>query len=293
MKYLQFLFLVLFFLCSACNKKDPDRTPVDPTPNIKQNDSSYVTAVEAPQPRNILVELNTGVQNANSPDAFIVLESIKNKYPNRISIAALHGDQSGFNEPMTGLSTYDFRNTKAEWIKDIMGVAPYPAVAIAKESFTGNTFFDTQKSDWMNRVDTMITKSYPVNIYLQTEYTPDNNNCELVAKIAFTQDIFEQLFISIYVVENEVVDYQQTLTSKKPDYIHNYIFRDCLTQLIGKELDFGGRKAGTVLQKRINFNPTTTGVNAWDLDNCKIIAFIHRYNGNDRTVFQCQEVSLR
>lgn len=287
-----FLFAILLF---SCNKKKVVVNGNTIKQTGKQIDSFYTADIENPQVRNILIELNTGVQGANCPAAFDVLKTIQSKYPDRVKIAAMHGDKNLFNEPMTGLSKYDFRNNEAWQIVYFKGAAVYPTATLSNEGYSNQSYFDSKVSGWMNRVDTMISKNAPVNIHLQSSYTESDNTCELIAKIACTQDIVEQLFLAVYVVENGIRDYQQIGLIKQADYEHNFVLRDCVTGVFGDEMDFKGRKAGTVFQKRISINPTITGDNAWNLNNCKIIVSVARKipADGDNTVLNCQEISIK
>ena len=278
---------------TSCHEQNPPG--LDLGDGAKVADSSYVAPVETKQDRTILIEELTGVDCANCPKAATNIKNMMAANPGRILAAALHPPLGGgFTEPIFGKSKYDFRIDKADEIINKLGglTGGLPTGAINRTPKTGGVMFDSDYGAWVSRVTPMLSKTTPVNIHIETIYTADNNECEVVAKVAFTENVTEELYLTIYVIENEIKDYQNDAGTKDPDYKHSFVLRDCVTPIAGTSLNFADKNTGSVFQKRVIFNPTIDGDNAWNLDNCKVLAFVHR-SGTDQSVLHVQEVELK
>lgn len=277
-------------LLASCEEQPPPGLDLS---NTKVADSSYIAPLEPKQDRVVLIEELTGVNCANCPDAARLIKTMSNANPDRILTAGIHPPSAGgFTEPLFGKSKYDFRQDKADEIVGILGgIAPLPCASINREATGSGIIFDIDRGAWINRINPMLAETTPVNISLTSSYTADNNTGELVAKIAFTEDVTEDIFVTAYIIEDDVEDYQKD-GSEKILYDHQHVFRDAITSISGSDLNFTDKTAGTVIQKRINFSPTIEGDNAWNIDNCKIIVFVHR-SGDDKTILHAQKVSLK
>ena len=175
--------------------------------------------------------------------------------------------------------------------------AVFPSASLSRIKSSDDEYFDEIRAGWETRIQPMLKELTEVNIHVESIYNADNNNCEVVVKTAFTENVAEELFLTVYVIENDLKDYQ--VDARLPqgsqyvaDYQHNHVFREAITSTLGSTLNFADKMAGTVLQKRLNFMPKIEGTDSWNLDNCHIIAFVH-VNGQDKKVLQVQEISLK
>jgi len=277
-------------LITSCEEQPPPG--LDQT-NSKVADSSYLAPLEPKQDRMVVVEELTGVGCANCPKAARTLKTISEANDNRVLVAGIHPPSGGgFTEPLFGDSKYDFRLPEGDEIVNILGgIGPMPSASINRVSIGSGLIFDTDLGTWVNRITPMLAESTPVNISLSSTYNADNNNGELVAKITFTEDVTEDIFITAYILENDIEDYQKD-GSDKILYNHQHVFRDAITSISGSSLNFTDKTAGTVIQKRIGFSPVIEGDNSWNVDNCEIIAFVHR-SGDDKSVLHAQKIKLK
>lgn len=256
-------------------------------------DSSYSASVEAKQDRVVVIEELTGVDCANCPDAATIIKTISTSNPGRILSTGIFPPAGGaFTEPLFGKSKYDFRTPKADEITVLLGGIPsLPAASLNRIKKSNNQFFDVDRGAWAGRIAPWLAQSTPVNIHLESSYTPDNNTGELIAKIAFTEDVADDVYLTAYIIENDIEDYQNVAGDKRL-YMHQHVFRDAITSISGTSLNFKDKNAGTVLQKRIKFSPTIEGDNAWNLDNCRILAFVHK-SGADQAILHGAEIHLK
>jgi hypothetical protein len=282
-------FALLFF--ASCEEQAPPGLDLGDT---RVADSSYLTSVENKQDKVILIEELTGVQCANCPKAAKNIKTMSDANPGRILAVGMHPPLGGgFTEPIPTKSQYDFRVEEAdEVIAKLGGLSGgLPSGSINREPKTAGVIFDSDYPAWVGRVNPLLTETTPVNLNLEATYDAENNTGELVVKVALTENISDEIFLTAYVIEDDIEDYQDDAGDKKL-YMHQHVFRSAITSVSGSSLNFADKVAGRVLQKRIGYEANISGVNAWNLDNCKIIAFVHK-SGNDQSILHAAKVSFK
>ncbi len=284
--YLFIVVLLGLFGMTSCDEKVPaGLTLKDP---VKSEDSVYQATVETPQQKKALIEEVTGVGCTNCPDGARQLKSIIQQNNNDAILIAIHG--TGFADPYLE-SKHDFRTEDGTAIINSLGQPGLPAAAIDRIPDNQNRFFRS-KSNWSSLIaDRVNNVKTPVNLHLESTYSTDANNVELLTRVAFTSDYPDGLNLTVYVVENGIKDYQLDNGVKIPDYKHDHVFRDAITSTGGTRLDFGDHTAGTVLQKRFNFEPTITGDEPWNLDNCFIVVYLS--DATTKEILHAEEVKLK
>lgn len=294
-KLIQILLLAItvgFF--ASCDEQKPPGLDLGDGNAI--TDSSYSTSVETKQLRNVLIEELTGVICSNCPKAADEIKNLETANPNRIISIGLHPPSNLFTEPITGKSHFDFRTEDADEIYNILGTGNFPSAALSRVVLTTGKYFDGNRGAWSSRITPMLLATTPVNIHLTSSYTADKNNCKVVAKVAFTEAVADDVSMTVYVIENDIKDYQVDSrlpgNGYNPDYKHSHVLRESVTSTVGSPLNFANKTAGAVLQKTINFEPMISGDNAWNLDNCRVVVFVHK-TGSDKTVLHVQEVHLK
>ena len=257
-------------------------------------DSSYTASVESKQDKVIVIEELTGVTCANCPKAARNIKTLSTANPGRVLTAAMHPPSSGFTTPIPNKSKYDFRVSTVDEVITLLGglTGGLPSGSINRQNKSAGGIFDSDWPAWVSRITPLLSETTPVNIHIETAYTADNNTGEAIIKVAFTENVTDDLYLTAYILENDIKDYQDDSGTKVADYKHSHVFRAAITSVSGTSLNFADKNAGTVLQKRIKFEPTITGDNAWNLDNCTVIAFVHK-SGSDQSILHGAEVSLK
>ncbi len=278
-----------FFLCS-CNEQIPPGLNI--TNGYKTADSSYIAPIESKQEKVVLIEKLTGVSCANCPKAARIIEGLIADHPSQIlSVAMFPPSGMDFTEPIFGKSRFDFRNAKVDEIVTILGAySGLPNASLDRRTENGQ-IFGLPYATWVTRVTPWLSEKTPVNIHVESAYVVDKNEATVTVKIAFTETVSTDLYLTVYIIENNIEDYQAD-GDEKILYNHEHVFRDCITSVSGSSLNYANKNAGTVLQKQISFSPVISGTNAWNLDNCKVIAFVHK-SGTDQEVLHAQEVHLK
>ncbi len=194
----------LVILFSSCEEQVPPGLDLGGGGAVA-DDSTYQASIEVPQDKNVLIEEVTGVACTNCPDGARQLKSIVSQNNDQGIMVAIHG--TGFAEPYNE-SKYDFRTVDGTDIINSLGQPALPAASIDRIPDANGVFYRS-KSEWStiltNRVNNLPT---PVNIHLEGNYNVDNNQYELVTRVALTKSYSGKLNLTIYVLEDGIKDYQ-------------------------------------------------------------------------------------
>ena len=280
---------LLTIIAFACCRKEQIPAGLILTKTITFTDSTYSTAqLPAAQPRVIFVEEATGVHCVNCPAGAALLKSLKVANPNRILSAAIY---SPFLNNFTPPSKYDFNSQDALDLVTFLGNGDpsKPSAAINRKTDANNqnnTFYD--RNDWSATIATFLNTSTPVNINMSAEFV--NNAYKVKAITTFTENITSDLAYSLFVLEDGVVDVQDSTGVEIEDYEHEHILRKILTPIAGLTfLETTPTKLkGTVLERTFYFEIPNNILNK---TNAKVLCFVHKV-GSNKEVLQVAEIGL-
>ena len=275
-------------LLISCKEKGP---LIDFGTGIKTTDTTYIAVTETPQLRNILIEDFTGVSCPPCPLGHATLKAILAKYPGRIVITGNH--IFGFTQarPIPDVSRQDFRTQDATDIAAAFGgVSFMPAAIVDRIPDITGTYVQSRAS-WISNVDARISVAAPLNINVTTNWDEQQRKVQARIKLSYTQSISKKHSLTIAVIENEIIDAQETSTHIDTFYTHNDVLRDIVTLTSGVPVldTIQVKQAGRVFERTISIdlNP------AWKRENCKIVAFVHYMEDTDKSVVQAIEVEIK
>ncbi|MBN4065821.1 Omp28-related outer membrane protein [Candidatus Amoebophilus asiaticus] len=284
-KYLIYIIVSLFFLplFFSCEEIAPDI-------NFKEGALSETTFVDPvipiPQSKMVLLEDLTGVRCVNCPKADTLSKDILNNNPGRVIVIQLHRDDDNFTYPyeiewgIPNSETYDLRTKEAKTIETTTGVpAGKPAGYIDRVFFSGesNRWFFTNK--WESYVSDRLNETTPVNINIETEWDAPNRIVKAIIQVHYTNEITNSHSLSISIIEDSVFTAQLTPVGLDSNYMHNHVLRSMITATTGDLLAFEQGSKYEQGRKYIKIYSDTLASH-WNVDNCEIIAFIHK-NSSD------------
>jgi hypothetical protein len=280
---------------NACKEVGPsiDLTPVvvDTSFHERAFDTTYTEAVPAADPKKVLVEEYTGVQCTNCPDGAQILKTYEESHPGRIVIAGLHA--GSLTDPVEGESKYDFRNSDVlNMINSYFGEnPPKPAAAIDRVKQEG-AYFITTRVAWASYIDQRAATTPPVNIDVTSRYDSAHNKVVIKVKVVYTASVSIKQHLSVWVLEDNLVDVQLYPDHHDPNYVHNHVFRDFITPTIGASIldTLDTKSPGRVYERTFIYTPKSS---EWNLDNCRIVAFVHNSESADKAVAQVAEVKVK
>ncbi len=257
---------------AGCDKDKPlpAPAPVDNTPK----DTTYIGSIQNPQQKTVLLEEFTGVYCYTCPATHQVVAGIINNYPGRVAAINTHSTHFGiYSDPSIMGNQYDFRTQDGDSAVIMLGgVISLPSASVDRKIQTGETVIISQNRDlWDSYVAEQLISSVSVNINISSEYVSADRKLQLVITLNYVQDISQTNFLSVLLVENNIIDKQLDGNSNiVPNYSHQHIFRDYLTDFQGNQIT-ATREAGRVYIRVFDY--TVPG--DWNENNVEVIAFVH------------------
>ncbi len=283
--------LVIFLVASGCKEKSV---------NISPGGNGGGGGDSSSLPRNVLIEEYTGASCPNCPAGHALLAHYKDLYGNRLQIIATHPMDVHFLQakPQPG-AAYDFRSVIGFTMQTtIYGSLPFmPAVGVDRLQY-GGPLADPSVIGTMISSELADTTS-PVFLSVYSAFNATNDTASIQATVIWVKEDSANKNLSVVMVEDSLIDIQDSLTIMVPNYVFNNVFRDLITdnsQVEGIKLMPGASSIskGAVDLKNLSYKVNVGVINGNNYvvnpRHCRIIAFIT--NRNTHKVVQSAECPL-
>lgn len=300
MKKLLFIPLIAAFLYSC------EEVPVMYDNTARGTDTTYIAPIESKQEKMYLVEEFSGVRCINCPAGTDMLNEINSsgEFKNKLIIASIHaGDLTAPLTKEGHISIQDFRTEAGlQILNGIFGGDPgKPCAGFDRLPLAISGGMEGKILDFRGNWETMLLKAKetngnaPANIHISSDYIGDNTY-KINIKIAYTEEIKGAHALTVYILENDIVD-QQMFPSKYDTYTFQHVFRTAITPWNGLVYlkDIETKEAGRVFEQTLYFvhNPSDAQQSFWKPENMEILAFIHSADADDKKVFQSAKKHLK
>ncbi len=246
------------------------------------------TAIANPVHR-ALVEKYTGPKCVNCPTADIILTEAHERIGDQMVILAITPG-GGDGLPYTGqpdVSTED----GDQWAMAYGGSVnmSLPFVIVDRVKTETNTFSGANTMSGVENVVNSIIAQEAVAALEVSATSAADSTVTINVNVNYLQDCDSALSLTLALMEDSLVYYQAgTPTnggSLQPEYRHNHMLRDVITDVWGIDIQAEGR-AGEARKARFSY----TLPNGVVKDNCHIVAFIS--NKDSRRVVNCAECKI-
>jgi hypothetical protein len=270
---------------SACMEVGPPVNLGGGGNSSNRSDTTYVeSAADVPQQRIALLEEFTGVRCVNCPRAHTTILNLQTANPGRIVPVGIHTGL--FANPYTGRS--DFRIAEGPSLENLLGGAQgYPSGAINRTKFAAENQIVISDQKWSNYIGNELQGTPEVNLSLTKELDLANGKVRVQARAKLNQAQAEAIHLTVYVVEDNIIDFQLTPTGVDSNYAHKHVLRQCITPYNGVNLAAPSLAANRVFEN--NYEITLN--EAWNRANLSVVAFVHRI-GTDKRVLQAAAIKL-
>ncbi len=181
--------------------------------------------------------------------------------------------------------TYNTRLADPMYIDvDYLSVNNYPYMSFDNRS-DGLNYTKIPSQNLANikaKIDASVTGGAEAGIAVTSELIGNY----LTAKIQVKAAVPQAYYVSCWVVEDGIEADQQNYDSVEIEDIHNAAIRACTSSFEGKEL--GNIAAGEYGETAFTYSLEPT----WNKDNCRIVAFVSKFIGNEPYVLNCISASL-
>ena len=155
-------------------------------------------------------------------------------------------------------------------------VLSLPSGAIDRTIYSGETsIISKQREFWKDYAAQAIQEPVNVKIDLHTEFNASSRQLKVVVKAHYLNNISTDNYIGVLLTESNIIDKQFVDTVIVPNYSHEHILRDYLTNPKG-DLINNDTERGQVIVRVFYYNVPAT----WNENNVELIAFIHEKGSN-------------
>ena len=280
---------------SSCKEKPPYIDLTAGTPIIL--DTTYVvSSIPAAEPHNVLIEDFTGPTCSNCPSAHSIILGIDGAHTGRINVIGLMPDDFSQTLP-TDSSKYNFRSSVASQIEQQIFGALYamPDAGIDRmplgDANQGSIYQVVNRATWSDLVNTQLAVTDSINLSVVSTYDPTTQKAAITTTVTYLQPMSTQQSLSIAVVEDSFVDWQEDGINYDTFYHFNDVFRDLVTgNPVGSPIlpAMPNKEAGRTAMRTYLYaiDPTK-----WNPAHMRVIAFVT--NASDgRRVYQSKQTKL-
>jgi hypothetical protein len=279
MKRLSIL-LAIVVLSFGCEEIPPVITPVMQVESICDEPAPITD-----QQRQVLVEEFTGVRCVNCPAGSAALEELIGQHGDQLVAVSIH---AGSFAPPYPESFDTLRTVKGEEILSFIGEPlGYPTAVVNRKKFPGGFNLQLPRNGWPGAIEQELQEDPRVLIDIKNNYDEATRELETCVTLQMMDDLSveESVFLTVMLIENNVVDLQLTPESSEPDpnYVHKHVFRDVLTSAAGNLIQ-EEVTTGSFVQQSF----AITLKEKYKADDCSIIAFVH-LGGDTKVVLQAEK----
>ena len=224
LKYLSIIIITSIFIV-ACDVIEP---PYEEKPDVNVDTAARV----------VLLEEYTGFRCGNCPAAGEIAHQIKELYPNNVVLVSIHAGALAMPTPQ---HKYNFISQTMKDLENYFNIGwgvGTPNGLVDRVEYSDNLILP--ESDWQAAVIERLKIPAIAKIELSPKYNEFNKTISCDVKVKFLENNSSKFNITLYVVEDSIVQYQ-TDYRKNPidiyDYVHNNILRDALTPSFGVALN--------------------------------------------------------
>lgn len=188
--------------------------------------------------RVVLLEEYTGFRCGYCPSGSEIAHHIKELYPNNVVLLSIHAGSLAMPTPQ---HKYNFISQTMKDLESFFNIGwgvGTPNGLVDRVKYSDNLILSP--SDWQAAVIERLKIPAIAKIELSPKYNESNKTISCDVKVKFLENNSHKFNITLYVVEDSIVQYQ-TDYRKNPidiyDYVHNNILRDALTPSFGVALN--------------------------------------------------------
>ena len=272
--FIQFSILISLYLTS-CREIPPVITPIEAIPVENEQETA-----------NVLMEEFGGVRCVGCPAGHSLIKELKSIYKEKIVIISVH--TGSFSIPYSE-NKFDYRLPENDQLISELGKPiGYPVATINRKLFDGESTRMLSPTQWPGYLAKVVSQKTALKIDILPSFNEGLNKLSFSTNIKLSRDtLLPNLYLSLLLVEDNIMDYQLTPAGKQPDYVHQNVIRSWFTPSSGILLS----KLSTKENLQYSFNLTIPGL--WNINNLRIIAILQKKEPNNFDVLQVIEKKIK
>lgn len=234
------LLLATLPLFAACDQVDEE--------------NRYIPVDKVKAERRVLLEEFTGQFCVNCPTAHAVIETLEEQYPEDLIVVSIHAGPFGVAAPI-GLMQPDGDIYANHW-----NIPAYPKGIIDRQSGV------LDMGAWLNVIRSELAQAPALEVDLDATLSADGTTINITTDLLPYTSLDGNL--QLWVVENQIVSFQQNGDVLQADYIHNNVYRASVNGIWGQPV----KLTQNVSQQ---FDNSIEVNQAWNVDNLYIVGFVY------------------
>mgnify|MGYP001323270372 FL=1 len=240
--------------------------------------------------RKVLLEDFTGHRCNNCPAATRTATQLHDVYGEDLIVVGVHATDffgAPANPPNSnGSYATDFRTEAGTAYATTFSVSFLPTGMVSRRAF--NSSLLQSSSAWGSDIADIIGQPADLDIWFsQLDYNPDDGTVSAEVKVAVVGPVTDDHNLTIYLIEDHVVDWQLDNEATPPDvenYEHRHVLRTTLNGTWGVPLITGAANTGDTITLSY---PDFAVDPSWQPANCALVAYA--YNTASNEVMQVAE----
>lgn len=235
--------------------------------NISE-DERYIELVQIDAKRVVLLEEFTGQECTNCPDGHRIAAELKEQYGDSFIPVSIHASQLSWSEADYG--EYGLGIPEGDEYYKHYSSPALPSGVVDRNSGTLN------RTDWAARVRAELEKEAPAAIEIDPVYANDGSSNKLQIKITVKPKEAFDGNLTVWILENGIVNYQYDNGNHVSDYTHNHVLRAVVSDTWGDPVQL---TAGGFVEKEYSYDIAANGKTYWNPKNLSVVAFISNGTG--------------
>jgi hypothetical protein len=272
--FILFSILISLYLTS-CREIPPVITSIEAIPVENEQETA-----------NVLMEEFGGVRCVGCPAGHSLIKELKSIYKEKLVVISVH--TGSFSIPYIE-NKFDYRLPENDQLISELGKPiGYPVATINRKLFDGESTRMLSPTQWPGYLAKVVSQKTALKIEILPSFTEGLNKLSFSTNIKLSRDtILPNLYLSLLLVEDNIMDYQLTPSGKQPDYLHQNVVRSWFTPSSGILLS----KLSTKENLQYTFNLIVPGL--WNINNLRIIAILQKKEPNNFDVLQVIEKKIK
>lgn len=244
--------------------------------DVKEDDR-FVENPRAEVERNVLVFEFTGQGCPNCPGGAETIHNIQTQYPGHVIAVCLHPDGLQFTRPVG--NPLGLVSSQATQLYEFYGRPDLPSAVVDGGTATSNTV------EWPVKIKYDLEIAAPADIDVTITYTEADKKVKADYDVKFNHYMVGDINIQLFLVENDLVGWQNISGKWDREYVHNHVLRTAFYP------ELWGVNIGNLfnVEQTISDSAELTLEDSWVAENCEVVAFI---TGPDHSVLQVVSVPV-
>lgn len=244
--------------------------------------------------RTALLEEFTGHRCATCPAAHAVVQQLSNLFGERLVIVGIHATNT-FGAPLQppaadGRYSTDFRTPAGDAYTSNFGVSFLPTGIVSRKPY--NSTLAISQGSWGSAISNVLEQPAFFSIgFEDMQVNTSNNTLNATVKIHTEKAIDADHKLTIYLVEDNVIDWQlngPATPPDVPDYVHRHVLRGAVNGTWGEDVVPAGTAAESTFSVAVSAFPLKP---EWNVTNCYLVAYV--YQTSSKEVMQVAQQKIR